>query len=388
MPAQPLTLLEREEIRAGIERHETDGEIGARLGRHRCSINAEINRNGGRSVYSATTAQARAEEQRGRPKTPKLVADYELATHVARRLKAKDSPMTISRELASGVHGVTGSLSHESIYQAVYAHGRRGLPRGLHEGLHRRRRCRKQRLPAGSATPSKPSPLGAFNLIGLRPPVADERVEVGTSKVISSAPTTVPRSRRCSTGPAGTCGSPSFPTAPTAPPRPSPRSSRSASGSPNRCAEPSPGTKDARWPATPSSLSCAASTCTSPSPTRPGNDPPTRTATASSAATSARAPTSTSTQATTSAPSSTAPNTMPRRSLHWSTAHDVYHAAVAMTGRTRRASQPKPAFGDSVRFTGWSVLQSQGLEVGGARSSESSRPCASSHRRHQARCPD
>ena len=25
-------------------------------------------------------------------------------------------------------------------------------------------------------------------------------------------------------------------------------------------------------------------------------------------------------------------NTMPRRSLHWSTAHDVYHAAVAMTG--------------------------------------------------------
>lgn len=25
-------------------------------------------------------------------------------------------------------------------------------------------------------------------------------------------------------------------------------------------------------------------------------------------------------------------NTMPRRSLHWSTAHDVYNAAVAMTG--------------------------------------------------------
>ncbi len=25
-------------------------------------------------------------------------------------------------------------------------------------------------------------------------------------------------------------------------------------------------------------------------------------------------------------------NTMPRRSLNWSTAHDVYHAAVAMTG--------------------------------------------------------
>jgi IS30 family transposase len=59
-PALPLTALEREEIRVGIERDESDTQIGDRLGRHRCTINAEINRNDGRRGYSAITAQHRA----------------------------------------------------------------------------------------------------------------------------------------------------------------------------------------------------------------------------------------------------------------------------------------------------------------------------------------
>ena len=178
MPAQPLSLLEREEIRVGIERSETDDVIGGRLDRHRCTVNSEINRNGGRALYSATRAQARADTQRVRPKTPKLVADAEVAAHVTARLEAKDSPMTISIELARGVYGIVGSISHECIYQAIYAHGRRGLRRGLHEGLHRRHRCRKGRQPHGTAT-TKAGPLGEFNLIALRPAIADGRSEVG-----------------------------------------------------------------------------------------------------------------------------------------------------------------------------------------------------------------
>ena len=85
--------------------------------------------------------------------------------------------MTISIELARGVHGVTAAVSHETIYQAVYAHGTRGLPVGLHQCLHRRRRCRKHRV-FGPPAPAK-SPLGDFNLIGLRPAEAEGREVVG-----------------------------------------------------------------------------------------------------------------------------------------------------------------------------------------------------------------
>ena len=291
MPAAPLTLLEREEIRARIERQECLTAIARRLGRHRCTISAEVARNGGRDGYRAVSAHQRAVLCRARPKVPCLIGSPGLAAHVEARLRAKDSPMTIAVELAGGVFpDVEGTLSHETIYQAVYGHGQRGLPKGLHGGLHRQRRCRKHRHPKGTE-PVKVGPLGEFNLITARPVIALERSEVGhlEGDLIIGAfnrtaiVTVFDRASRhlwLADLPEGHGAEATL---------------AALVEICDRIPEPLrrtlTGTKDARWPATPSSPSSAALTSTSRSLTAPGNAPPTRTVTASSAATSAKAPT-------------------------------------------------------------------------------------------------
>lgn len=180
MPADPLTMPEREEIRAGLERGESLTVIAVLIGRHRCTVSAEVARNGGRDVYRAAAAQARADRGLARPKVACLIGLPLLAAHVEARLRAKDSPMTIAVELAGGVYpDVAGTISHEAIYQSIHAQGRRGLPKGLHVGLHRGRRCRKHRPGKGTIAPIKAGPLGEFNLIGVRPLEAAGRAQVG-----------------------------------------------------------------------------------------------------------------------------------------------------------------------------------------------------------------
>jgi IS30 family transposase len=177
MPSNPLTALDREEIRAGIERGDNDVAIAAALGRHPATIGREIRRNGGRAAYTATAAEARAVACRARPKTP-LLADTDLSWHVTKRLLAGDSPMTISIELARGTRdGYTATISHETIYQGIYAPRRVGLPTKVYKLLHRRRP--RRRLRGRRHSQQRSSPLGTFNIIGSRPAIAAERIELG-----------------------------------------------------------------------------------------------------------------------------------------------------------------------------------------------------------------
>lgn len=179
MPADPMTAHDREEIRAGIERQESLTAIAKRIGRDRTAVSREVNRNGGREVYEAVAAQARADAMRARPKVSVLASDPVLAAHVEARLRAKDSPMTISVELERGVYpSIGGRVSHETVYQEVHAQGRRTLPKGLHVHLHRQRRCRKHRRLPG-VEPATTGPLGLFTLIVDRPAIAELRTEVG-----------------------------------------------------------------------------------------------------------------------------------------------------------------------------------------------------------------
>jgi len=178
MAGAALSAEEREEIRVGLEGAESFTDIARRLGRAPSTVSQEVGRNGGRHRYCAVAAGQRALKQRGRPKATKFQSNRALADHVETKLAALDSPTTIAIELAraGGISGDT--VSAESIYQAVYGHGTRGLAAGMSHCLHRQRRRRKRRCRAGES-PKKASPLGVFNLISLRPEIAWARTEVG-----------------------------------------------------------------------------------------------------------------------------------------------------------------------------------------------------------------
>jgi len=178
MPGEALCLSERVQIEVDVAAGELNEAIAQGLGRSPSTIGREFARNGGRERYQALVAQARADRQRRRPKRTCFQQDPALAAHVVARLRALDSPMTIAVELARGVYpNQPVTVSHETIYQGVYGRGRRGLPTGLYQCLHRRRGHRKARHGAGR--PAKVGPLGVFNLIGTRPTIAAERVQVG-----------------------------------------------------------------------------------------------------------------------------------------------------------------------------------------------------------------
>jgi len=160
---------EREEIRVGLDRGDSLAEVARRLRRPTSAVSREVKRNGGRGRYAAVQAGRRAARKRARSKSTVFQADPALASRVADQLAEKDSPMTIA--IAEGI-------SHETIYQGIYAGGRRGLPAGLGRHLHRHRRHRKAR-PRGGAPSKKASPLGLYKGIALRPEGADDREEVG-----------------------------------------------------------------------------------------------------------------------------------------------------------------------------------------------------------------
>jgi len=179
MPGSALSAHEREEIRVGIETEESVRSIARRLGRSPSTISREVRRNGGRSRYRAAASERRADRMRARPKAFKVSANRALRDHVERRLVEKDSPTTIARELAAS-GGITGeTISAETIYRGIYAHGRRGLAAGLHRCLHRARRCRRHRHRGKEPAPGRKSPLGEFNLITKRPAEVTDRRQPG-----------------------------------------------------------------------------------------------------------------------------------------------------------------------------------------------------------------
>lgn len=120
MAHQQLTIEEREEIQLGLWTRESIRSIAKRLGRSHTSISREIKKNVPleRKVYTPRLAEARAQERRTERGRHDRLKNETIRAYVVAGLKKGLSPEQISgRAKLEGV----GTVSHEAIYQYVYA---------------------------------------------------------------------------------------------------------------------------------------------------------------------------------------------------------------------------------------------------------------------------
>ena len=176
--ARYLSIREREEIFAGVERGDTIRRIAQLLGRAPSTVLRELRRNmwhqlyRGRSRlranpvgshrtrpwnYRPSHAQERTKRLASRPKTAKLAKNPVLRELVQAKLVKKLSPEQISKQLRKKFpDDAQMQVSHETIYQSIYVQGRGALRRELAVCLrtgrairrpHRKSQERRGRIP-------------------------------------------------------------------------------------------------------------------------------------------------------------------------------------------------------------------------------------------------
>ena len=171
-----LSLPDREQIGLGLARGDTFKSIAAKLGRHPSTVGREIARHGGRDGYQAWRAQRDAHARARRPKPEKLATNPELRAAVEVMLEQHWSPEEISGRLPLEFpDDEEMRVSHETIYQSLFVHGRGALRKELIRCL---RSGRTQRKPHGRAV-SGAGRLRDMVMITERPPDADDRAIPG-----------------------------------------------------------------------------------------------------------------------------------------------------------------------------------------------------------------
>ena len=146
-----LTPEEREQIRVGIDRGESDQTIAVRLGRHRSTVWREISINGGRERYSAFRAYDNAALRARRCRPMWWETRPELWNLVQGWLRQWWSPQEIAQRLRiEHPDDASWWVSHESIYQAIYVQGRGTLRKELAACLRTGRAKRRPRGKSGN----------------------------------------------------------------------------------------------------------------------------------------------------------------------------------------------------------------------------------------------
>jgi IS30 family transposase len=169
-----LSLAEREMISRGIAAGAGVRALARELGRAPSTIARELARNGGRTCYRATCADARAWTAARRPKLCKLATQPRLCRVVARKLQANWAPEQIAGWLRRRYPAdATMTISHEAIYRSLFVQTRGVLKRELLLHLRTQRRLRQaaRRQPARQGQILEAIPIAA------RPPeVADRAI--------------------------------------------------------------------------------------------------------------------------------------------------------------------------------------------------------------------
>jgi transposase, IS30 family len=139
-----LSMLDREEIRAGLVRRETLTAIACSLGRSVSTVSREVANNGGRETYRAFAAHRRAAICARRPKSRKLDSRSELLAQVEEWLIELWSPEQIAQRLRIDFPSDPMMwVSHETIYQSLFVQGRGALRRELSACLRTGRATRR-----------------------------------------------------------------------------------------------------------------------------------------------------------------------------------------------------------------------------------------------------
>jgi len=125
MKYQHLGVKEREEIQLGLLKKESLRTIAKRLGRSHCSLVRELARNSSPIVekYTPRLAERRAHEKRSNRGRVERLKNETVRTYVVEQLRESWSP----EQIAGTIKAAKGeTVSHEAIYQYIYAQVHRG----------------------------------------------------------------------------------------------------------------------------------------------------------------------------------------------------------------------------------------------------------------------